>query len=1005
MKTVFPRLPRVVFLLLMLFLPALATAAEPAAKEKSQPAYDDLVTLKGTVVDAQDQPVKGIPVFIKWKYPEPGRAETTTDAQGQFSLDVSKQRVRHQALQAADSSFELMAQHALPWVIKDDNSELKNIELQLQPSQRVELHVVDKAGQPIANAKTGIMDYYRVWGTGETDDKGRMVYRIPHDVEVRYVFAMRDGHGTDYKSYVLPRGQRGDKLTSPPKLPDHPVKLQLTGAHPLKVLVQDSDGKPLSGIEIAPWLLKKEDQSETMNLSYFYELIQKKTDAAGVVDFPWIPEWQTGQLIVWPRDNRYAHLRGLYDPQKGDGSLTMKLVKRVPISGQVLLPNGKPAAGITIQISGRGHQIDSVRGTVKTDETGRYEFMATPDMIYLVTAVDEKWASTSHTGFAVWPGKPIDNLDFQLRPATRIHGRVTIGSPAKPVEGQTIYVYEYGDDLSKLKEIKLPNPDHRTCSVQPMVVHSTTTDESGNYELFVGDGKFDIRGPRQISTQHQDRVQKFEIARESEKEFNFHALRPEKGMLTGTVVTGDPPQPVADAELTGIYRYTLAGRDMQSQTNASGTFEVERELHATVIYAQSPDKKRAGVVEIGPDDKTVTIPIQPLGSVTAQLIDSKTKEPLKEREIRYGVRINLRENSGPFRTSFGGKATTDDEGRVTLDHLVVGQKYDLNLVLPSDNPKNFPSWRTIDTVKLDHSKLHDLGVLEVDPPRAPYKPPTLAERITSAFTEKGTPVERFEKNQKDAKLIMQHMLVLFGDPKSEAVKQLMELRYQNGDVRKALYSFQCKAVDTSGDQRKSAQELAGKLGETLTGTQHDFFIIVTDQEGKPLARCDASALAKEGKINQEKVLDFLKANTVPILDAQELLASALKRAKAENKRVIVQETATWCGPCRLLSRYLIKEQHLWERDYIWIKMDHRWTDAFEIMKKMRDGAQGGIPWWAILDKDGKVLVTSNDESGANIGFPSDQSGRAHFRTMLEKTAIRLNPNEINTLVEALQEEK
>ena len=54
-----------------------------------------------------------------------------------------------------------------------------------------------------------------------------------------------------------------------------------------------------------------------------------------------------------------------------------------------------------------------------------------------------------------------------------------------------------------------------------------------------------------------------------------------------------------------------------------------------------------------------------------------------------------------------------------------------------------------------------------------------------------------------------------------------------------------------------------------------------------------------------------------------------------------------------------------------------------------------------LDQDGKVLVTSNDEEGTNIGFPSDQSGREHFRSMLEKTSIRLTPMDINTLVDAL----
>jgi hypothetical protein len=82
-------------------------------------------------------------------------------------------------------------------------------------------------------------------------------------------------------------------------------------------------------------------------------------------------------------------------------------------------------------------------------------------------------------------------------------------------------------------------------------------------------------------------------------------------------------------------------------------------------------------------------------------------------------------------------------------------------------------------------------------------------------------------------------------------------------------------------------------------------------------------------------------------------------------------------------------------------MDHRWIGAREMMKELRDGADGGVPWWAILSENGKVLVTSNDEDGNNIGYPRSKSEQAHFRTMLEQTAIRLTADEITSLVDAL----
>lgn len=1001
----YPHFSMPVFALVILFLPAMAIAAEPASQEKTKQEAADEITLSGIVVDEQDQPVQGIKVFVEWQYPKRDRIETITDGQGHFKLRASSQKVRGQKIQAITDSGQRLAQRRILRRNVDQDHAQHDLRLQLQPARRVELHVVDASGKPIANAKTGIIGDFRNWGTNTTDEKGRVVYHVPQDVKIDYVFALSEGHGADYKAYVLPRGQAGDKITKPPAIPDHPIRLTLDGTQPLEVQLKATDGTPIVGAKIYPWLLEKPDQPQDLNLSYFMSLVQQTTDASGKVDIAWIPHWQKSPLTIWPQDKEHVIQRGSYDPKTGEGTLTIKLEKLVPLAGRVTLPDGSPAKGISVSASGKGYQFDSFQSTTQTDEEGRYVIKAAPDMVYLlvvnnlVVVNGKKWASKPHTGFALLPGKPIENLDFQLCPATRLFGRVTVGSQHEPVKGQRINVYQYGQAANKIQGVQLPNPENKNKWVQPITVQSTSTDENGKFELSVGDGKFDIRGPR------QNPVLKFEIAGESEKEFNFHAVRPEKGILQGTIVTGDPPRPVPDAEVTGIYRASLAGIDMKSKTDESGKFKVERELHRTVIYARSKDKKLAGVVEIGPDDKTVTVPLRPLGSASGQLIDAKTKQPMQEREVSYGVKVYEGDKNSPFRTSFGGKTTTDQAGRFEIVNLILGQKYDINLVSHPKDELSRISWRTVDTVKAEDSQPLDLGVVEASPPRAPYRPPTLEERITAAFSVKGTPLERFKKSKQDAKITMQHLLVLFGDPQGEAVKQFMTLRYQDQAVRKALYSFRVMAVDTSADKRDAAKELAKTLGENLDGVPADFFLVITDEQGKRLANVDASLLSADGKISKEKFLALLNAHTVPTFDAQELLATALKQAKQENKRIIIQETATWCGPCRLLSRFLVKERNLWERDYIWIKIDHRWTGSDEMMKTMRAGAQGGIPWWAILDKDGKVLVTSNDEEGTNIGFPGEQSGRVHFRTMLEKTAIRLTPMEINTLVESLKQEE
>ncbi|MFK7776524.1 MAG: carboxypeptidase-like regulatory domain-containing protein, partial [Gimesia sp.] len=133
MKTHRPSIPVFAMVLMFLLLPAIATAAEPASQKKTKKEAEDTITLSGVVVDEQEKPAEGVKVFVEWQYPEQDRAETKTDKQGHFTLRVSAKSVRHQAIQAADTSAQRMAQHALPWVIKDEDPSLEKLRLQLQP--------------------------------------------------------------------------------------------------------------------------------------------------------------------------------------------------------------------------------------------------------------------------------------------------------------------------------------------------------------------------------------------------------------------------------------------------------------------------------------------------------------------------------------------------------------------------------------------------------------------------------------------------------------------------------------------------------------------------------------------------------------------------------------------------------------------------------------------------------------------------------------------------------
>jgi hypothetical protein len=99
---------------------------------------------------------------------------------------------------------------------------------------------------------------------------------------------------------------------------------------------------------------------------------------------------------------------------------------------------------------------------------------------------------------------------------------------------------------------------------------------------------------------------------------------------------------------------------------------------------------------------------------------------------------------------------------------------------------------------------------------------------------------------------------------------------------------------------------------------------------------------------------------------------------------------------------LDKNRAAWETDYLWIKMDPRWPHSAEIMKSLRGEASGGYPWFAILDADGKVLVTSNKPDGDNIGFPSEPDSVEHFLKMLRSTAVRMKDEDFARLKTAFE---
>ena len=207
------------------------------------------------------------------------------------------------------------------------------------------------------------------------------------------------------------------------------------------------------------------------------------------------------------------------------------------------------------------------------------------------------------------------------------------------------------------------------------------------------------------------------------------------------------------------------------------------------------------------------------------------------------------------------------------------------------------------------------------------------------------------------------------------------------------------------------RELAKELG-VPAGKDGPPILAVLDAEGALVATHELR-LDDKHKLDGPALAAFLRKHKLAERDAEKMLAEAREKAKTENKRVFFIASASWCGPCRLLSRYLAEHKGELERHYVFVKIDiSRDQHADDVRKRLQQGKHEGVPWYAILDADGKVMITSNAPAmedsrsdSTNIGFPSSPEGIEHFLTMLKRTAPRLGQEQRNALGKGLEKNK
>jgi beta-lactamase regulating signal transducer with metallopeptidase domain len=502
----------------------------------------------------------------------------------------------------------------------------------------------------------------------------------------------------------------------------------------------------------------------------------------------------------------------------------------------------------------------------------------------------------------------------------------------------------------------------------------------------------------------------------------------DRSVLSGRVVLrSDPRRGVPRARILVVPENSKAV--FQSAVcDDQGRFRTMRPTVASLVLAQNDDRSFSGIARIRTDDPSVVISVGATSSAHGRLIDETTGQPLAQCLVDYGFvvdgqRISLAQSG---KMMFCGAATTNADGEFTLTQLAPAWNYEMSsptaILWDHGMGQVLHGPKTLGRFKSQETGTLELGNVKVT--RSSYPNMLTVTDFIKEAMRHSTPIDELVKSKLEhARLADQRLLIVVGSPKDEICQSVMQssvagylagLRLQGAasgvldtshsskddPVEATLADYAVLGFDR--DDSRSAAESAAFLGrQKIPMPAHeDTILAVIDVDGSLISSITGAQISAGKPTASAQLGRWLRRNAAPLPDAEQLLADALAQAKRENKRVLVRRSSAHCDPCERLTRYLDSYKSLIEKDYVCVKLDARFFKFKEARNSIDGYTDSGNPWMAILNSDGKPLVTSDGPQG-NVGFPESAQEVSYFEWMLRGTAQRLNDREITTLIAPL----
>lgn len=153
-----------------------------------------------------------------------------------------------------------------------------------------------------------------------------------------------------------------------------------------------------------------------------------------------------------------------------------------------------------------------------------------------------------------------------------------------------------------------------------------------------------------------------------------------------------------------------------------------------------------------------------------------------------------------------------------------------------------------------------------------------------------------------------------------------------------------------------------------------------------------------------------------------ILAPAYAKAAKEKKNVFLLFHASWCVWCHKMDSSMNDPacKSFFENNYVVAHLDldeeknkkYLENNGADLVRKRFHGEAAGLPFWVILDKNGKVLGDSYirkegqtfEQVGESIGCPAEDHEVAAFIETLKKTS-KLNDEQLAIIAERFRKNK